>query len=174
MNFSSVLTLAISVLTSSLAAVLITALLNVRREKNYGKHRFLELCRRYVINSYNVFYPNTNHIKKDLLSYQLYVYELKRIVEDLNELLKNSYSEQLIAKYPRITLLMVSLFRELTEHEMSKEQQLSGLNLTSIDEVFRLHKVVLQDLGNKVPDNDVDQNIREIEKAFRPFINAGR
>lgn len=160
------LVIPIAGIVAAIIVAYFTATYAVRRETAHGKLRLLEICRRYVLNFINAFDLNSRKVRSDPLTYQLYVQELGKIVDDLDSLLGNVYVEKLILEYPRITKLLVILRRELLEHKYGQSQSLRALNQQSITEIFDLMAVIRKDLGGRTTD-DFDEEIIWVERALR-------
>ncbi len=105
---------------ASIIVAYITAVGAVRREQYYGRLRIIELCRRYLINIVNAFDMTdlkNSHIKNLPIDRDMYVNELETILKQLDEFVTNSYFGRLILEYPRISIVLVCIRRELIQQK---------------------------------------------------------
>jgi hypothetical protein len=161
----------INLLISAILSIIVayfTATYAVRREMKHGKARFLEICRRYILNFINAFdiKDPQRRLRADPLTYQFYVSELRKIIKDLDELLRNPYTEHLILRYPNITRVLVRLRRELIELEF-RGPPLRSLFLENIKEILDLIDVIRKDLGRSFRSTSFDLEIDNLKQALQ-------
>jgi hypothetical protein len=149
----------INLLISAILSIIVayfTATYAVRREMKHGKARFLEICRRYVLNFINAFdIKDPRHrLRADPLTYQF------------DELLRNPYTEHLILRYPNITRVLVRLRRELIELEF-RGPPLRSLFLENIEEILDLIDVIRKDLGRSFRSTSFDLEIDNLKQALQ-------
>jgi len=142
-----------------------TATYAVRREQRHGRFCILELCRRYIINVKNAFDFSTTPpaIRNSPNEKKMYVEELKRINNNLDDLVRNFYFGVLVAKYPMISKVLVQLHRELVEHEL---QDGFALNTGSINDIKELYNTVKKDLTFCDFHRDFEKQIAELFDVF--------
>ncbi len=161
----------IPIIVSSVVAYL-TARYAVRREQRYGKLRLIELCRRYVINLTNAIDPITHTVKSRALDREMYVAELDTITRQLEELTHNDYFGKLISQYSEVSLLLVSLRRELVEHRSKKV--LKAINFSTLRSVSDLYHRIKADLPRKSTESTIDHVIVEFLDANKDVIARNR
>ena len=120
----------------------------------------LELTRRYVINFYNAFDRQTEQLKRGKLDRDMYLSEVESIAHQLDELVSNVYFGRLVVKYPRISLLLILIHREVVE--LGKREVLEALRPDTLADLYGMQKVVRKDLPPSLTRSEPDRLFDEI------------
>jgi hypothetical protein len=144
----------------SIVVAYFTTTYTIRREVSYGRHRLLELTRRYLINLHNAFDRQTGEIKTTTLDHKIYVTELAVIVTQIEEAVRGPYLARLVTKHPSVSLLLVQLRRELVE--LQGKGRLESLNPGSVARVRDLYRIIAGELPRKATTTRIDTELNDI------------
>lgn len=156
--------LPLATIVVSMIVAFYTATYAIRREQRHGRFRLQEICRRYIINAYNAFDRNTNNIRNTPLDKKMYVEELKKINNSLDDLVKNFYFGVLVAKYPIVSKVLVQLGRELIQHESNDD---FALNTGSIKDINELYDIIRKEVPSRYLQSEFET---QIDNIFRTFL----
>lgn len=138
--------IAISGILISAVIAYFTAKITLSVEKDKGKLILIELIKQYLINFNSSFDLVTKKPKTDNLTKEQFLRVLEFIEAEFKDLINNPYYLELTNRYTRLSMLQVSITREIARLKSSKE---FGLSNESIQLSFDLFDVLKKDIKKK-------------------------
>jgi hypothetical protein len=138
----------------SAAVAFLTTIQVLKKELNNGKVLLLEIIKRYIINVTNSLNVKDLpvEVKKDKESKLYYLSELDSIDKDLGELFTNPLLIKIFKKHTDLTMLAVSLRRELVY--LKQNETILSINQDTLRYFLKLFDVVKKEYGKEKFEKD--------------------
>jgi len=156
----------ISILISIIVAYLTTRI-TLKKEKNNGKIRLLEIVKRYYISFHNSFDFKNKKIKDDMISKGQYLRVLENIELELANLISNDYYAKLLIDYPDLTMLHIHVSMEIVKHKNTLK---FGLNKETANQMYKLYVAIKKNIPNKLLKTNLKETCVLIEE-YNKIIN---
>lgn len=157
---------------ASIAIAYYTSRYVYKKQFEDGKILILEILKRYIININNNYCQGqgTNRqVKTSALDKEFYLTELKSIYADIKLLLGNPILIKSFKKHPKLTMLIITLGREIVELEQPNSSP--GVNTGTLKEFLDLYDVIKSEFKKGWFENDKHlKEINDIAEYFKKQI----